>query len=228
VINGLLHNLNPQLGAPLAPGTVTQAYGTNLAAAALSPGSVPLPTNLNGVQVLMGGLSAPIYYVSANQLTVQVPSELAAPGEYQALISANGAYTLPQPMDLVSVAPSVVAFGDGSLVAQHADYSLVDANHPAKPGEALVIYLVGMGATNVTVPSGAASPGDPLATVSNNATVTIDGQSAAIVFTGLTPGGVGLYQINLTVPATAKAGKLPVMITQASVTANATTLLVQP
>ena len=61
-----------------------------------------------------------------------------------------------------------------------------------------------------------------------SATVTIDGQPAATVFTGLTPGGVGLYQINLTVPPTAKAGKLPVVITQGGVTTNATTLLVQP
>lgn len=228
VINGLLHNLNPQIGAPLAPGTVTQAYGTNLAAASSSPANVPLPTSFNGVQVLMGGLSAPIYYVSQTQLTVQVPSELAAPAEYQALISANGGYTLPQPMDLVPVAPGVVAFPDGSLVAQHADYSLVSSTSPAKPGEALVIYLVGMGATTVGVPSGAASPADPLAVVSNNATVTIDGQPAATVFTGLTPGGVGLYQINLTVPPTAKAGKLPVVITQAGVPTNSTTLLVQP
>lgn len=228
VINGLLHNLNPQIGAPLAPGTVTQAYGTNLAAASVSPASVPLPTTFNGVQVLMGGLSAPIYYVSPNQLTIQVPNELSAPGEYQALISANGGYTLPQPMDLVPVAPGVVAFADGSLVAQHADYSLVSSTSPAKPGEALVIYLVGMGATTVGVPSGAASPADPLAVVSNNATVTIDGQTSQTVFTGLTPGGVGLYQINLILPPTAKAGKLPVVITQAGVTTNSTTLLVQP
>ncbi len=228
VINGLLHNLNPQIGAPLAPGTVTQAYGTNLAAAGASPANVPLPTSFNGVQVLMGGLSAPIYYVSPNQLTIQVPSELAAPAEYQALISSNGGYTLPQPMDLVPVAPGVVAFPDGSLVAQHSDYSLVSSTSPAKPGETLTIYLVGMGATSVTVPSGAASPADPLAVVSNSAQVTIDGQTAQTVFTGLTPGGVGLYQINLTVPPTAKAGKLPVVITQAGVTTNATTLLVQP
>ncbi len=126
------------------------------------------------------------------------------------------------------MAPGVVAFPDGSLVAQHADYSLVSSTSPAKPGEALVIYLVGMGATTVGVPSGAASPADPLAVTSNNATVTIDGQTAQTVFTGLTPGGVGLYQINLTVPPTAKAGKLSVVISQAGVTTNPTTLLVLP
>jgi uncharacterized protein (TIGR03437 family) len=228
VINGLLHNLNPQLGAPLAPGTVAQAYGANLTASADSPSTVPLPTLYKGVQVLMGGLSAPLYYVSPTQLTLQVPSELAAPAEYQALIAVGNAYTLPQPMDLVPLSPGVVAFPDGSLVAQHGDYSLVDATKPAKPGEALVIYLVGMGATSAPVASGTPAPATALISTSTPATVTIDGQAAQVIFSGLTPGGIGLYQINLLVPASAKAGKLPVIIKQGTVSSNQTTLLVQP
>ena len=229
VIDGLLHNLNPIVGAPLAPGTVAQVYGTNLTTSPDSPSSVPLPSLFKGVQVLIGGLAAPLYYIGPTQLTVQIPSELTATNEYQALIAVNDAYSLPQPVDLVPVAPGVVAFPDGSLVAQHsADFSLVDATKPAKPGEALVIYLVGLGATSVNVPSGTAAPGNPLANVSNPVTVTIDGQPVQTLFVGLTPGGVGLYQINLTVPANARAGKVPVVITQSGIAANATTLLVQP
>jgi len=92
----------------------------------------------------------------------------------------------------------------------------------------LIIYLVGLGSTTVNVPSGVPAPTTQLIQVNTSVTVTIDGQLAQAPFVGLTPGGVGLYQINLIVPLNAKAGKLPVTITQGGVSANATALLVQP
>ncbi len=228
VIDGLLHNVNPVVGAAVAPGTVSQVYGTNLTTSPNSPSTLPLPVDFQGVQVLVGGLSAPIYYISPTQLTIQVPSELTATNEYQALIVAGNAYSLPQPVDVVPVAPGVVAFPDGSIVAQHsADFSLVSSTSPAKPGEVLIVYLVGLGATNVVVPSGTPAPSNQLISVSSPVTVTIDGETVQTPFVGLTPGGVGLYQINLVVPADAKTGKLPVTITEAGIAANPSTLLVQ-
>ena len=228
-VNGLLHNLNAQLGAPLAPGTVTQVYGTNFAESANSVSTATLPVLFQGVQVLIGGMNAPVYFVSPTHINVQLPNELTATQEYQALVIVNGALTLPQPLDLVPVTPGVVALPDATLVAQHsADFSLVDASHPAKPNEVLFIYLEGLGGTSGNVASGVPSPGSPLAVVSSPVTVTIDGQPAQTLFTGLTPGLVGLYQINLIVPPNAKAGKLPVTITQGGLSANATTLSVQP
>ena len=226
VTGGLLNNLNPLVGAPLAPGTVTQVYGDNLAASPDSPSKVPLPTVFDGIETLIGGVNAPFFYVSKNQLVVQVPSELAANATYSALLVANGQYTIPQDVDFVPAVPGTVSFADGTIVAQHADFTLVNAAHPAKPNEPLTIYLVGMGATSQTVVSGNPAPSNPLANVSNAAQVTVDGQTAPISFAGLTPGGVGLYQINFTVPANAKTGSLPVVITQNGVTANATKLIV--
>ena len=229
VIDGLLHNVNPVVGAAVAPGTVSQVYGSNLTTSPQSPSTLPLPVDLQGVEVLVGGLNAPIYYISPTQLTIQVPSELTATNEYQAIIVSSNAYSLPQPVDVVPVAPGVVAFPDGSIVAQHsADFSLVSSTSPAKPGEVLIIYLVGLGATNVVVPSGSPAPSNQLISVSNPVTVTIDGETVQTPFVGLTPGGVGLYQINLVVPADAKAGKLAVAITEAGIAANPSTLLVQP
>jgi uncharacterized protein (TIGR03437 family) len=226
VIDGLLHNLNPQVGGALAPGTVTQIYGDNLAASPDTPQTVPLPTIYKGVAVLVGGRSAPIYYISKTQLTVQVPAELSANHTYPAILVASDQFSLPQNIDLIPVAPGTVAYPDGTLVAQHTDFTLVDQAHPAKPGETLVIYLVGMGSTTPSVPSGNAAPKDPLATVGTTPQVTIDGQPAEVGFAGQTPGGVGLYQINLKVPTGLRGGNLDVVITQGGVTANVTKLIV--
>ncbi len=223
---GFLNNLNPQVGAALAPGTVTQVYGDNIADAPDQPSAVPLPPAFKGVEVLVGGLNSPLFYVSKNQLVIQLPSELAPNHTYSALLVANNQISLPQEVDVVPVTPGTVAFADGRLVAQHGDYSLVDTDHPARPNEPLTVYLVGMGATNPPVRSGSPAPSDPLAKAQSHAQVSVDGQPAEVSYDGLTPGGVGLYQINFTVPAAARSGSLDVVITQDNVKANATKLIV--
>jgi uncharacterized protein (TIGR03437 family) len=224
--SGILNNLNPVVGGAVAPGTVAQLFGQNMAAMLQSAPSVPLPTRLQGVQVVIGGFNAPLFYVSPTQLNIQVPSELEPNRTYPALLAVNNAFSLPEPLDLVPLDPGTVASTDGTLVAQHSDYSLVTQDNPAKPGESLIMYLVGMGATDQTVPSGTAAPGDPLANASVQPQITIDGQNAQIIFAGLTPGGVGLYQINFVVPPNVPTGNLDVVITQGGVTANQTKLVV--
>ncbi len=228
LIAGLLNNLNPVPGGALAPGTVTQVYGDNLATAPMSTTSVPLQTIVQGVEAVIGGLSAPIYFISKTQLTVQIPSELTPNRTHYAVLAVNNQFSLPQPLDLVPYAPGTLAFPNGGLVAQHQDFTLVDSANPARPGESLVIYLVGMGATSPPIPSGAASPFNPPAEVTSRIQLTVDGQTADVRFAGLTPGGVGLYQINFFVPANARSGSLDVVLTQEGVKANTTKLLVGP
>jgi uncharacterized protein (TIGR03437 family) len=228
LLAGLLNNLNPVPGGALAPGTVTQVYGDNLATAPQSAASLPLQTIVQGVEAVIGGLSAPIYFIGKTQLTIQIPSELTPNRTHYAILAVNNQFSLPQPLDLVPYAPGTLAFPDGGLVAQHQDFTLVDSTNPAKPGEPLVIYLVGMGATNPPVPSGFGSPFNPPAEVISRIQLTVDGQTADVRFAGLTPGGVGLYQINFFVPANARAGNLDVVITQEGVKANTTKLLVGP
>jgi uncharacterized protein (TIGR03437 family) len=86
------------------------------------------------------------------------------------------------------------------------------------------MYLDGMGATNPPVATNTVAPSLPLAEVINAPTVTVDGNQATIVFAGLTPGGIGLYQIDFTVPANARSGNLAVAVTQNGTAANATTM----
>jgi uncharacterized protein (TIGR03437 family) len=127
------------------------------------------------------------------------------------------------------VQPGVAVFLDGRLIVQHGDFVLVDESNPARRGEMLIMYLVGLGATNPAVASGAPSPAAPLAVPLEGATVTVDGQPANIVFSGLTPFGVGLFQINFEVPANARLNTpLDVVVTQGGVTANVTKLTVVP
>lgn len=225
--NGTLHVFYPQVGAALAPGNVVQIYGSNLAAQTVTPTTIPLPTLAGGTSVIIGGLEAPLFYVGPSQIDAMVPFELTPGKQYQVIVSANGALTTPDSVTLSSTAPGLAAFADGTIIAQHSDGSLVTASAPAARGEYLVMYSSGLGLTNNPVVTGAASPTSPLATPVNDVSVTIGGASANVAFAGLTPGLVGLYQINFQVPSNAPSGDLPLVVTQGATSANAATLPVK-
>ena len=102
---------------------------------------------------------------------------------------------------------------------------LVDAANPAKAGDVVVVYCTGLGATNPAVRSGEAAPTSPLAKATTPVSVTIGGQSAAVQFAGLTPGLVGLYQVNVQIPGAVTPGSaVPLVISQDGVPSNTVTL----
>jgi uncharacterized protein (TIGR03437 family) len=96
-------------------------------------------------------------------------------------------------------------------VVTHSDGSLVEASNPAQPGETVVMYAFGLGPTSQAVPAGTATP---MALITTAVPYTLlmayrgSGpasapplQGYAPAFAGLTPGQVGLYQVNFLVPA---------------------------
>jgi uncharacterized protein (TIGR03437 family) len=228
--NGILNNLNPLVGGALAPGTVAAAYGSGLTTSQtpVSPDTSPLPTEFQNTQLIVGGAIAPLYFLSGTQLNVEIPAQLATLQQYPAVGVVNGALSLPVTVSVVPITPGVAANLDGSVIAQDSNFNLITPASPAHPGEAIVIYLVGMGATNPPVASGMAAPGtnpgDTLASAAVQPVVQVSNQSAKILYAGLTPGAIGLYQINFVVPSGVSAGTLSLTVSQGTVNANATTL----
>jgi len=224
------------VGAPLSPGTIAQVYGSGLATESVSTSILPLPNIFDNTFALVGAEQAPLYFLSRGQINIQIPYDAAvtAPQQVPIILSVNNALTLPVMLDIVPAAPGVLSALDGPtppsvqngahIIAQHSDFSVVSGAHPAKPGELLVMYLVGLGATNPSVASGVPAPSSPPATVTVSPIVTVESQPANVVFAGLTPGFVGLYQINFQVPSNAPSGDLEVDVTQNGVAANPTEL----
>jgi uncharacterized protein (TIGR03437 family) len=215
-----LHIFDALLGAGLAPGSIIQIYGTNLAAAAAGAGTLPLPTALGGTSVLIGGIAAPLYYVSPGQINAQIPFELAAGAAYQVEINAAGALSVPDVIELIPAAPGIAAFASGEIIAQHIDASLVTDSAPAQPGEYVVFYLAGMGATDVPVATGAVTPGQPLIHPQITPVLTLNGAAIPFSFAGLTPGSVGLYQIDFQVPQNTPNGLAAIIVSQQGAVSN--------
>ncbi len=189
--------------------------------------AVPLTTKLNGTQVIIGGIPAPLYFVSPGQIDALLPSELTPGNNYQVVVNANGALSTPTSIQVSSATPGIAAFASGQIVAQHGDYSLVSEASPAKPGEYLVIYLAGLGQTGVTVADGAPSPLPSDLTLLSPLvapTLTLNGAGIPIYFSGLTPGYVGLYQMNFQVPPGMPSGDLQLVVSQGGQPSNSTVL----
>jgi adhesin/invasin len=224
---GVVHIYNPLLGGAVAPGTIVAIYGSNLAAQPVTDSGAPLPAKLGGTSVTIGGIPAPLYYVSPTQIDAQVPFELLPGNQYQVIVNSAGAQSTPASLHISAAAPGILALPNGQVVAQHADYSLVTTASPAKQGEFLVIYLAGMGITDGAIADGAASPSSPLAQPSVPPVLTLNDSRIPVYFAGLTPGFVGLYQMNFQVPTNTVNGNVQLVVSQGSVASNSTFLPVQ-
>jgi uncharacterized protein (TIGR03437 family) len=219
---------NPLAGAGLAPGTLVQITGTALAgsASANTPGTA-LPTTINGTQVIIGGLPAPLSSVAPGVLNAEVPAGLASGMQYQVIVNANGALTTPDTISLGDAAPGIATGMGGVLTASHADGTAVTSASPATPGEALVMTGVGLGKTDTPVADGAVTPATPPANALIQPTLTIDGKPATVSFAGLKPGAVGVYEIDFTVPADAANGDLALVLSQGDQPSNTAVVTVK-
>jgi uncharacterized protein (TIGR03437 family) len=194
--------------AGIAPGELITLYGANLAPETQVAPSVPFPTMLAGVQVLINGVAAPIYYVSPTQASVIVPywtySSIA-----QIQVANNGSNSNVVTAHTNLTAPGVFTNpvgGTGYVAAVHSDGSLVTTSNPAMMGEYISVYLTGLGAVSPSISDGDAGPVSPLSKAANTIAAYVGGQQATVTFTGLAPQYAGLYQVNLQVPTGLTAG----------------------
>jgi uncharacterized protein (TIGR03118 family) len=172
-----------------------------------------LPTELDGVSVTLNGQPAYISYISPTQINVLIPTGTAqGPAQLQTVNNGLTSGTVTVQVQLVS--PAFFLFSDAKhIAATHADGTpigpagLLPNSTPAKPGEIVILYANGFGQTTPPIPDGklVTSPA-PLTMLP---TVTFGGAMAHVAFAGLI--SPGLYQINVTVPATTPDGDIPVV-----------------
>jgi uncharacterized protein (TIGR03437 family) len=222
--NGTVNTFNRVPAGALAPGMIVEVYGAGLATTKANPSGLPLQTAFQGTSLIVGPYQAPLYYVSPGQVNVQFDAELTPNQQYPVIALLNGALSVPVLTDISPIQLGVAALDNGLVIAQHGVGSAyITEASPAKQGEVVVIYLSGMGATNPAVKSGQPAPGGPnLAKAVVQPTVTLNGQAANVQFAGLSPGFVGLYQVNFQVPTNAGTGDLTLIVKQNNVSSNAT------
>jgi uncharacterized protein (TIGR03437 family) len=232
---GIVHAASFASGEALAPGSIVSAFGRKMAQSDAAS-AIPLPKTLGGATVTIGGVDAPLYFSSEGQINLQVPFELAPNSRPQVVIKTRPAgapadlFTVPETITIAAARPGIFTTnqgGTGQGVVLLND-RLADTANPAGAGDVVVVYCTGLGVTLPAVASGVASPGSPPGVATVGVTATVGGLSAIVDFAGLTPGFVGLYQVNLRIPAgVPAAGDAPLVLIQNGVSSNTVTLAVR-
>ena len=182
----------------VAPGEIVtlQGYGLGPATAAVAPSQAPVD-QLGGTQVTFGGIAAPVFSAQSQQVTVQVPWEIAGQTSTEVAVSYNG-------QTAVASAPVVVATAaPGIYAVANSDGTLNSSTNPAKAGGFITIYGTGGGVTNPLGITGGLWPiTASLPTLTLPVSVTIGGTNAMVLYAGSAPTlESGYFQINVALPS---------------------------
>jgi len=215
--NGVVNMANSQ--AKLAAGGLISIYGQNLGVEESIP-NPPLRTQLGGTCVTLDEAPIPLVMTSTGQINAQLPPTVTA-GRHTLVVRAyarNAASTATS-IDVVKIAPAVLIHDQtGQASIFHDDGTPVTNNREAGRDEPLTLFAIGLGATaGGTVRAGEAAPSPALATAEKVQVFFGDPkmkQSEMIVeWSGLAPGLVGIYYVQLRVPGFRTTGdNLPVTI----------------
>jgi uncharacterized protein (TIGR03437 family) len=189
-----------------------------------------LPTALDGVSVTIDGKPAFVYYISPSQINVQAPSDSAV-GTVNVVVDNNGNISAPATAQLQAVAPAFFLYPgtNYAVTSRLPDYALlgdpsaVPGTVAAKPGDTVVLWGTGFGATKPAVVAGTTVSGAP--TVVTAPTFTVGGVAAQVISTVLTVGSAGLYQATIQLPATVPTGAAAVQAFVGGVQTQAGVLL---
>ena len=224
-------------GTYIAPGSIASIFGQGLGGLASQTVKVVFS------QADCLNASAPLFYVSASQINFQVPWELCAPGTYVTYlgVSVNGLFSAPGSNGGMVPAPfapgifTMNASGSGLgaiLIAGSAELAAPAgsvpgrASRPAKPGEHISIYCTGLGPVTNRPATAMRAVVSPLSDDH-----TADGDDWGRFGPGklFRPGAVliGLYQVNVQVPASSLAGDaVPVSLSIMGAASNTVTMAV--
>jgi len=201
-----------------APGMLMSVFGTGLSTGnPQTAATAPLPfTSSSGTSVTINGIPAPLMYISATQINLQIPYEVFA-GPAMLTVTTGG--------QSASINFSVQASAPGIFLNPQTGH--IVPNESASAGAPIAFYLTGAGQVTPSeetgnVPVQGTAPAPVLQLIA-----TIGGITVTPVYVGIPDWSVGVLQINFTVPSTLTSGTTyPVVVTIGGVASNAGLLTV--
>jgi uncharacterized protein (TIGR03437 family) len=156
---------------PIAEGEIVTVFGTGF--------------DKTNTQLLFNNKPATLFYTSATQINALAPATLAANSSASVSIMVNGASIAGSSVAIAAAAPGIftITGATGQAAALNQDGSVNSASNPASRGAVVSIYATGQGSD------------------SSNATLSIAGYNAPVLYAGPAPGFPGLMQVNAQIPS---------------------------
>ena len=221
--NTVFNPLTLQTG-PIAPGEILAVVGSNIGpATAVSAPSGNLPTTLGGTQLMINDtLAAPIAFSSTNLVVAVLPysaggSGAVIGGTVKMTIVYNGATSNSVVTSIALASPglfpvSLADSGQTSVKAVNPDGTLNSSSNPVAAGSVVTLYAAGLGPVTPSFTAGQVAPSTPLYTTTAQTFVSFAGQTGDVLFSGLAPGTLGVYQVNTRIPSTVPSGAQSVLL----------------
>jgi uncharacterized protein (TIGR03437 family) len=202
---------------PLAPGSFFTIFGEGLGSAQTGTGAA---FSLGGLSTQFCGQPARLVYNSGQgQVNGVVPIEVAGKTSCNLTAVLDG-YTVPATpaTTTVQIVPQDIGLFLYGLNATTTVPIVTNLNYQvigppgsglaqAQKGSSVILWATGGGLTSPVVADNALTPATG-ATMQSTPSVRIAGAVAIVQYAGLAPGFIGLYQINVAVPANTPSGKV--------------------
>lgn len=217
----------------ITPGSLATAFASGITNSVeiVSAQSVPLPRELAGVRLLINGSPAPILAVAnvngQEQVNFQAPFEISGANSVRVAVSYQGATSPEIEVPVTAQHPGIFVSDGLGLVVHQRGFALMTAENPLDRGESVFFYATGLGPVSNTPETGAGGPTTSLAIARTTPSVSFGGETVQAAFSGLAPGFVGIYQVNVSVPANARSGAQDMTISVAGSTSPPVRIVVR-
>jgi uncharacterized protein (TIGR03437 family) len=212
--NALRHQIAGNYATrPLSPGSIALLYpagaGLRFSSNTTSFSTLPLPRDLDDVEVRVRDEPAPLYFVSPFQINFLVPMNAPTTGtaEVQVIRKSTGQILAISELPFQPVSPALFVQGgalEGPLAALNEDNSVNSPSNRAPRGTVVQLFGTGQGFIPDAPPDGTA-PSGPISTP-ERPRVLIGGPDFIpddhILYSGLAPALVGVWQLNVRIPQT--------------------------
>lgn len=235
-----------QSGLPVAPGSIATIGGGAMAASVSQATGTTWPSTMVNRQVVFNDqLASPLYFVGQNQINFQVPSNTAVGLNRVAVRQADtGELIAGGTVVIATAAPGLFTAaqnGAGQVAALNQNNSVNSSSNPAAAGSTIQLFGTGQGLVSPAVQDGTAAPVSPLSntvavptsdtnTCQNmqpSVCVLVGSTLGTVGYSGLAPGNIGLWQINVVIPTSTPSGTVGLRVIIDGVPSNQVTISVR-
>jgi uncharacterized protein (TIGR03437 family) len=237
VVSSVYNAASYEASAQITPGAWVAVFGDALAEGQSLADKTPYPRNMIGTEVRLQDQPLPLFFVNDQQVNALIPTNLGVNERHQFIVTREDTQSTAFDVLVSDLQPGIFTTnqqGTGQAAVLIANTNLLAApansalSRPASHGEFIQIYCTGLGEVSNPPADGAPAASDPLPSAKQQPTVFFGDSSATPSYAGLAPGLVGVYQVNVQVPATAPTGDaVPLAIAVGNARSNTVTIAIQ-